>query len=653
MAHDNERGARSERGSALWGTGGRGGDRSSVLWGKGGRGMVVSLVLVVALAAPLAATAGNGTGKGTVAPVTAPAAPNAAGNDKTTFVAPGLVSDSKTKPNAKVDVIIMASGGFDAAKNVQKWLEKAGASDDVTGSSDLKLVNGIAVTIRAKLVAKLQSVQGLTVVPNAMVKLSGAATGTTSSSSQIWPYESGNADMWAGDQQLYSGKLPTIAVVDSGMQNRPDFGTRLLASVNLSTIAGNTSLDDQRGHGTFVGGIAAGGLAGLAGAAPTAPLVSIKVMDANGQAKTSDVVNACQWILDNKGKYNIRVANFSLHSGISTNAYRDPLDQAVERLWFNGVVVVAAAGNYGISNTTPSGVMYSPGNDPFVITVGAVDLGGSSRANDDKATPWSAWGYTPDGFYKPEISAPGRYMVGPIPASSTIAALKADNLVGSDRIELSGTSFAAPVVAGTVAQMLARHPGWTPDQVKGALMKTARAVRIGNPRSAGLGELTASRAAALGGTPPNPNLALGQFVKTMPGSSGLSFDGMSWANAAKASMSWNSMSWNSQSWSDMSWADQSWASMSWADMSWSSMSWADMSWADMSWADMSQEDAAEGDNLSGSAGYQATPEELAAAATDPDQVPVDVLPALDPAPVVTDAASATGTVTSTLTSLLP
>jgi serine protease AprX len=661
MAKVNERGASSERGSALWGTGGRGGDRSSVLWGKGGRGMVVSLVLVIALAAPLAATAGNGKGKNPPPVVVkSDPAPDAAGNDTSTFVAPDLTSDARQRPNAKVDVIIMASGGFQASKKVQKWLEKAApSSDDVTNESNLSLVNGFAASVRARLVDKLASVPGLTVIPNAPIRLQGGGGAVTAAlSGQLWPYESGNADMWAGDQLLYKGKLPAIAVVDSGIENRSDFGGRLLASVNLSTIPGNTSMDDQRGHGTFVAGIAAGAGSGLAGAAPTAPLVSVKVMDQNGQALTSDVINAAQWILDNKDKYNIRVANFSLHSSYSTNFYRDPLDLAVEKLWFNGVVVVAAAGNYGISNTTPSGVRYAPGNDPFVITVGAVDLGGTARGNDDKAAPWSAWGYTNDGFYKPEISAPGRYMVGPIPAGSTLAAQKASNLVGSDRIELSGTSFAAPAVAGTVAQMLARHPKWTPDQVKGALMKTARAVRFGNPRSAGLGEMTASRAAALLGTPPNANLGLSRFVTSgLPGISGLAFDMMSWASTAKANMSWNSMSWADQSWSDMSWADQSWASMSWADMSWSSMSWADMSWADMSWADLSNEDAAEGDDSSG-AGYQATPEELAAAISDPDHVTVDALPAAAPVAAVTGTvSSATGdaasAASSTLTSLLP
>jgi hypothetical protein len=362
----------------------------------------------------------------------------------------------------------------------------------------------------------------------------------------------------------------------------------------------------------------------------------VKVMNDQGQAKTSDVITAAQWILDNKAKYNIRVANFSLHSSYSTNFYRDPLDQAVEKLWFAGVTVVAAAGNYG-SATGPSGVLYAPGNDPFVITVGAVDLGNSIRANDDTVAPWSAYGYTHDGFYKPDVSAPGRYMVGPIPAGSAIAAVKAANLVGTDRIQLSGTSFSAPVVSGTVADMLARHPGWSPDQVKGALMRTARAVRNGNPKAAGLGEITATRAVASTWTP-NPNKGLERFVKaSSTAGAGLVFDSMSWSSAAKADMSWNSMSWADQSWSDQSWSDQAWNDMSWADQSWSDMSWTDMSWTDMSWTDMSAEDAAEGDSTSLSSTL-ADATDIAAAATDPDTaVSVDGLSAADALGVSTPA----------------
>src|SRR4051812_16601819 len=590
MSQLNERGANTERNSALWGTGGRGGDRSSVLWGKGGRGVVVAM-LALALSAPVAATANSGKSS-------APVANN--------FIAPSLLN-----AKGKVDVIIQSTGGL------------ADANAKMTGlgvfQKDVKqlgLINAVEATVPASQIKKLQGVSGIVVTPDASVQVS------SNSSTQLWPYESGNSQLWAGDLSYYSKSTPTIAIVDSGVQNRADFGSRLLASVNLSTIAGNSSNDDLRGHGTFVAGIAAGAAPDLTGAAPTAPLVSIKVIDQNGQAKTSDIITACQWILDNKAKYNIRVANFSLHSSYATNFYRDPLDQAVEKLWFGGVTVVAAAGNYGLESG-PSGVKYSPGNDPFVITVGAVDLGNSTRNNDDTVPSWSAYGYTNDGFYKPEIAAPGRYIVGPIAPGSAITTLKASNMVGKDRIQLSGTSFAAPVVSGTVAQMLARHPSWTPDQVKGALMRTARRVTR-DPAAAGVGEVVASRAVSSLYTP-NPNSGLERFVATPAGGSLPALDAMSWSSAAKASMSWNSMSWaDSQSWSDMSWADQSWASMSWADQSWSDMSWADMSWADMSWADVSSEDAAEGDAASGSDGYVATPTEVNAADTDPDLAVPDV-----------------------------
>src|SRR5437588_5717569 len=118
-------------------------------------------------------------------------------------------------------------------------------------------------------------------------------------------------------------------------------------------------------------------------------------MNDQGQATVADVIKAADWILANKTKYNIKVANFSLHAVNRASVMFDPLDQAVEKLWLNGVVVVAASGNYATdAANTPSGVSYAPGNDPFVITVGAADIGTSVAPGDDTVAPWSAWGYT-------------------------------------------------------------------------------------------------------------------------------------------------------------------------------------------------------------------------------------------------------------------
>jgi len=505
-----------------------------------------------------------------------------------TFISPGLLEKANTDPGKKIHVIVQSKDGT------------SGALDSVSGlGADLRRrlasADAIAIDITAGKLASLAKKSGLTITPDATVRLSGM----TNYSSQLWPYVSGDAWLW-GSSLSPAPQAPTIAVIDSGIDaNRADFdgGNRVAAQVNLSSMTPN-SPGDGRGHGTFVAGIAAGSAPGYAGAAPNAKIVSLDVMDDTGTARTSDVIAACDWILANKSTYNIRVANFSLHSGAKNHFYNDPLDRAVERLWFNGVFVVAAAGNYG-SAAGPSGVLYAPGNDPFVMTVGAVDLGTSIFRSDDTAAPWSAWGYTEDGFSKPEIGAAGRYMVGPVPTGSTLVAQRPDHVVAPGYMELSGTSFAAPVIAGTAAQILARHPGWTPDQVKGALMLTAKTLPSAVRGSLGVGGVDAYAAAMLGYAP-NPNLALRKYVNSSGPGGDLSFDAASWASvvqgsASWATASWADASWATASWSTASWADASWAEASWADASWADASWAAASWAAASWADSAQEDGAGGE----------------------------------------------------------
>ena len=177
-------------------------------------------------------------------------------------------------------------------------------------------------------------------------------------------------------------------------------------------------------------GIAAGAAPGYAGVAPKANLMSVDIMNDQGQATVADVVAAADWILQNKATYNIKVANFSLHAVNRASIQFDPIDQAVEKLWLNGVVVVAASGNYAVDGAN-SGVQFAPGNDPFVITVGAADIGTNVGAGDDTPAPFSAWGYTPDGFMKPEIGAPGRYMIGPVPTRGVLYCERPDHVTSA------------------------------------------------------------------------------------------------------------------------------------------------------------------------------------------------------------------------------
>jgi serine protease AprX len=614
-------GTRGEvRSSALWGTGSRGGEsRSNALWGKGGRNLVMGLAACAVLVFPFAAGANKGA---------ADSKHGARPTPSSSYVTSDLEQQANNSPNQKIRVIVQSSAGMAGALHALNGLAAQGGSTP-TIKRKLDVVDAIAAELPAGRIKQLERLPGLTITPDSEVRLtsdplpSDLTTGTYTST-QMWAHETGNSFSW-GSKSKPALTGATIAVVDSGIDaNRADFdlGKRVLAQVNLSTLSGN-STGDGRGHGTFVAGMAAGSAPGYAGASPTSKLVSIDVMDDNGMARTSDVIAGAQWILANKDAYGIRVANFSLHATTPSNFIHDPLDKAVEKLWFAGVTVVVAAGNYGIP-TGPSGVMYAPGNDPFVITVGAVDMGHGVAAADDSTAPWSAYGYTYDGFMKPEIAAPGRYLVGPIPAGSTLAAQKAANIVAPGYIQLSGTSFAAPIVSGTAAQMLAAHPSWTPDQIKGVLMVTARSVPQAPKGSVGVGEITASKAIAYTGTPPNPNKALDGFVLPDTTGGGSTFNSVSWFDQATNSVSWDSVSWNDTAWGTVSWNDVSWQDVSWNDVSWQDVSWNDVA-SSGTLADVSWEDAAEGDADS-TDGVLATQADIDQSFCDPTLNP-DPLPA--------------------------
>jgi serine protease AprX len=572
------------RHSTLWGKGSGGGSRGSTTWGRTGAKSALAVIVVALM---------------TLVPVTGAAA---AGSG--TYVAPGLLAKADKTPTKTLHVIVQSTGGEPVAESAAKGVGG-------TLKKRLDLVGGVAVDLPAGQIKTLAAMSGLTVTSDALVQVSGT---TTYSSSQLWPYESGVAALWPATAPS-SAQGPAIAIVDSGVDaTRADFGTRVLTQVNLSSLTPNAK-GDGRGHGTFVAGIAAGSAPGYAGAAPAAPIVSIRVMDDYGKAMTSDVVNACQWILANKSKYNIRVANFSLHSATPGHFVNSPLDRAVEKLWFNGIFVVAAAGNFGVAGQAVR-MGFAPGNDPFVMTVGAVDLGGTVGVGNDNAAPWSAFGYTYDGFLKPDIGAPGRYMVGPAPPTSTLVAEKPLNVTAPGYIQLSGTSFAAPVVAGAAQEILVRHPSWTPDQVKGALLATAKKAPNATPTSLGAGEVYAGKAASLV-APPNPNLALDKFLVPDPsGGSTPVFASATWEDAVKKSTVWDAATWADATWVDASWTDATWIDASWADATWVDASWTDGAIEDATW-----EDAAEGDASSTPAAYALDASDKSAILADPYLVP--------------------------------
>jgi serine protease AprX len=580
---ENDRVRGDERGSGLWGTG-RGGQSSTERRNRTVKRGVLAL-LVLALAAPLAASAGDH---------------GHARSWRDSYLAPSLQRAVTQTPNASVPVIVQSADGLGRAQNA---LSKYGTADTKLG-----IVDAAAGEIVASDLPQLAaSNPGLVITPDQPVVFDSKPNKPkgnphaqpTLSSSQDWTSAVGVNQLWPVLSALQSVRskgpvsTPSIAFVDSGIDaSRPDFAGRVLAQVNMTSLPNNSPADGN-GHGTLVAGLAAGAAPGYTGADPTAGIVSLDVMDDQGMANTSDVIAAAQWILRNGRQYNIRVANFSLHAAAPTSFRWDPLDKAIEKLWFSGVVVVTAAGNQAqAGKATP--MAYAPANDPFAITVGALDLHNSTSPDRADVAPWSAWGYTLDGFAKPELSAPGRAITGPVPAGSTLTTEKPKQVIrtpGGTYMTLSGTSLSAPIVSGIAAALLTLRPTLTPDQVKGALMLKAQPLRKMRNLAGGVGEVYAP-AAALVASPPNPNRALDAFLVEDDADDGMVFDDVSWLDAAKASRSWDAVSWLDVSWSDAAWSAVSWSDVSWSDVSWSDVSWSDVSWSDVSWSDVSWADIA-------------------------------------------------------------
>jgi serine protease AprX len=571
MRHERPSNAGEARSSALWGKGSGGQSRGSALWGRGGRSSIALLALVVSVIVPAAGIAGE---------------------KQHAAVPSDLMAEAQANPSANFDVIVQGDKSHGTQDVAQATKENNGSLKRMFRS-----IGGVSATISGKELLKLardSHIGAITRDEPMSIVGNGDWDVTDAEDAGMWRDVITAKALW--DQpavtclvSLLGVKLdpscvsslgskapqaPAIAIFDSGIDatKTADFGSRVVARANFASTEPNVS-GDPMGHGTMVAGIAAGNGPLYPGVARNAPLVDVRVASSTGQALTSDIIAAVDWVLANKSTYNIRVANFSLVGTQAASFKVDPLDRAVEKLWLSGVMVVAAAGNNG-SPSGPVGIG-APANDPFVLTVGASDISSTLSVQDDTRASWSAFGSTADGFMKPDVGAPGRWIVGPVPAGSTIYNKKTNRVVAPGYMWMSGTSFSAPMAAGAAAQILARNPGLSPDQVKGALMVSARYLSSADP-GLGVGEIDISAAAKIA-SPPNPNQNLYAFVRDG------SFDAEAWSSYVRSNANWTQANWTAANWTVSNWVNSNWVASNWVASNWVSSNWTASNWTAANW----------------------------------------------------------------------
>jgi len=329
------------------------------------------------------------------------------------------------------------------------------------------------------------------------------------STSAITAMAIGADQVWAGSEGMapLNGLGVGVAVIDSGIDlSHQALANRVVASVDFT---GGTGLDEY-GHGTHIAALIAGiggtspETAGYRGMASNAHLINLRVLDELGAGVASDVIEAIDWSIENRATYGIRVINLSLGAPVLQSYRDDPLCAAVERAVAAGLVVVAAAGNFGqtAEGQTILGGVTSPANDPNVIAVGAVDTHGTAMRSDDTVAVFSSRGPTMyDMVLKPDLVAPGTRVVSAEAQGSYIASTYGERHVsggGADAyIQLSGTSMSAAVVSGALALLVEGRPALTAGSAKSVLQLTSSLMPGAGLVASGAGSLNMVAAAGV------------------------------------------------------------------------------------------------------------------------------------------------------------
>lgn len=343
----------------------------------------------------------------------------------------------------------------------------------------------------------------------------------------------------------YTGRGVQIAFIDSGFSNHSDLAGRVRLHVDASTEsileqARVMAVNDLSWHGQMTSVIAAGdgslSKGQFRGIASQSELILIKISTPHFQIKERDILRGLKWVYDHRDQHNIRVVNVSVGGDIPSNDPSHHLHDIIKKLTQAGIIVVIAAGNSGRERLLP------PASAPDALVVGGYD--DYNSLNQDT---WTLYrhnhGKVFNGTSKPDLIAPANWIVSPLlPESETeaeiyylaqlltaqnedevqaiiIAGQEALNLTKQDIEQVDevlyeklqkrilyhkvvdrhhqyvdGTSVAAPIVSGVIAQMLQIKPNLTPIEIRRILMNTAKTVDRYAPALQGAGVIQAGEA---------------------------------------------------------------------------------------------------------------------------------------------------------------
>ncbi|MFN8513110.1 MAG: S8 family peptidase [Thermomicrobiales bacterium] len=441
---------------------------------------------------------------------------------------PALQYGAQVEPDRRVSVLVQKARHQVATKSFA-----AGMRAELVGD-DIDLVKTAVLEVPQRLLARLAANPDILYV-SPDIRMGIAAINASALKTTHQPsLEITNA--WNGvGMPATTGSGVTVAVVDSGVDTKHPAFSRSDKLVAKSVTGKPTS--DENGHGTHVIGIINGWDAQgrYIGVAPNARVVSVRVSDKDGSCTEADLLRGLDWVYKNRSQYNIKVLNLSITGQMVSDYTTSPICAAVEQLWLAGVTVIVAAGNRG---SEANAVAYAPANDRFAITVGALDGVGTPVPWDDQLAWFSSRGWLNNWlYYKPEVVVPGRKIVAPLASDSLIKQQFADRITDTNYVRLSGTSMAAPIVAGIVALILEKYPNLTPNQIKW-LMKYGIMGYAGQTDSAHMPKLSMMMMYAAAGNVASENqgVALNRGI-----------------NAATKTVNWTQAYWDQAYWDQAYW----------------------------------------------------------------------------------------------------